>query len=153
MMRSASAQGTFMHQRRIRTGVLASLAVSVRLLTASPASAASLQKVSDWGATGVPGTASMYIYVPDKSGTKPPILVLGHFCGGSASAVFGQASGIVKAADQYGFIMVVPQTSNNCWDVGSTKAMTHDGGGDTQAVAEMVKYALTKYSANADRVY
>ena len=142
-----------MSQRRIRSGVLAGLAVSVRLLTGSPASAASLQKVSDWGATGVPATASMYIYVPDKLATKPPILVLGHYCGGSASAVFGQASGIVKAADQYGFIMVVPQTSNNCWDVGSTKAMTHDGGGDTQAVAEMVKYTLTKYSANADRVY
>jgi len=125
------------------------------LLTAAHAEAASLQKVSDWGASGVPATASMYIYVPDKLATKPPILVLAHFCGGSASAVFGQAQGggLVKAADQYGFIMVVPQTSNNCWDVGSTKALTHDGGGDTQAVAQMVKYALTKYQANADRVY
>jgi poly(hydroxyalkanoate) depolymerase family esterase len=125
------------------------------LLTTAQAGAASLQKVNDWGATGVPATASMYIYVPDKLASKPPILVLAHFCGGSASAVFGQAQsgGVVKAADQYGFIMVVPQTSNNCWDVGSTKALTHDGGGDTQAVAEMVKYAITKYQADADRVY
>lgn len=119
------------------------------------AQAASLQPVSDWGASGVPATASMYIYVPDKLAPTPPILVLAHFCSGTASAVFGQAQGggLIKAADQYGFIVVVPQTSNNCWDVGSTKALTHDGGGDTQAVAEMVKYTITKYHADADRVY
>jgi poly(hydroxyalkanoate) depolymerase family esterase len=132
---------------------LGCLTVTAGLAAALPAQAASLQKVTDWGATGVPTTASMYIYVPDSLAAKPPILVLAHYCGGTASAVFGQASGIVKAADQYGFIMVVPQTSKNCWDVGSTKALTHDGGGDTQAVAQMVKYTITKYSANAERVY
>jgi acetylxylan esterase len=123
------------------------------LLATPSLRAASLTKVNNWGASGVPATASMYIYVPDKVATKPPIVVVAHYCGGTASAVFGQASGIQKAADQYGFIMVVPQTTNNCWDVGSTKALTHDGGGDTQAVAQMVKYAITTYSANADRVY
>src|SRR5690242_17354099 len=86
--------------------------------------AASLQKVNDWGASGVPATASMYIYVPDKLATKPSVLVVAHYCGGTASAVFDQArgGGIVKAADMYGFIMELPQTSKNCWDVGSTKA-------------------------------
>ena len=140
---------------QVRTRVLGGLTLTVAVLAAAPAEAASLQKVNDWGASGVPSTASMYIYVPDKLATKPPILVLAHYCGGTASAVFGQAQtgGIVKAADQYGFIMVVPQTTNNCWDVGSTKSLTHDGGGDTQAVAQMVKYALTTYNANADRVY
>jgi len=123
------------------------------LLATPSLEAASLTKVNNWGASGVPATASMYIYVPDKVATKPPIVVVAHYCGGTASAVFGQASGIQKAADQYGFIMVVPQTTNNCWDVGSTKALTHDGGGDTQAVAQMVKYAITTYSANAERVY
>lgn len=125
------------------------------LLAGAPAGAASLQPVSDWGASGVPGTASMYIYVPDQLAANPPILVLAHYCGGTASAVFGQAQGggIVGAADQYGFIIVVPQTSNNCWDVGSTKSLTHDGGGETQAVAQMVKYTITEYEANADRVY
>jgi acetylxylan esterase len=57
-----------------------------------------------------------------------------------------------------GFIMIFPQTTNpatsaKCWDVGSKQSLTHDGGGDTQAVAEMVKYTVTKYNANADRVY
>jgi poly(hydroxyalkanoate) depolymerase family esterase len=88
------------------------------------------------------------------------LLVCAHYCGGSASGVFGEAQGggIVSAADQYGFIMIFPQTTNpatsaNCWDVGSTKSLTHDRGGDTQAVAQMVKYTITKYQANANRVY
>jgi poly(hydroxyalkanoate) depolymerase family esterase len=102
----------------------------------------------------------MYVYVPDRPAASPPLLVVSHFCGGSASAVFGQAQsgGIVAAADQYGFIMIFPQTTNaassaKCWDVGSKQSLTHDGGGDTQAVAQMVKYAITKYNANANRVY
>ena len=134
--------------------------VTLLFLMARPAEAASLQAVSNWGASGVPSYLSMYIYVPDKLATNPPILVVSHYCGGSASGVFGQAQGggVVKAADTYGFIMIFPQTTNpassaNCWDVGSTKSLTHDGGGDTQAVAEMVKYTITKYQANANRVY
>jgi poly(hydroxyalkanoate) depolymerase family esterase len=140
---------------RLPRQLSAAAAWSSGLLAAFSAQAASLQPVSNWGASGVPTTASMYIYVPDKLAAKPPVLVLAHFCSGTASAVFGQAQGggLIKAADQYGFIVVVPQTSNNCWDVGSTKALTHDGGGDTQAIAEMVKYAISKYSANPDRVY
>ena len=136
------------------------LAIALGWLMASPAQAASLQPVTNWGASGVPSYISMYIYVPDKLAADPPVLVVAHFCGGSASAVFGQAQGggVVAAADKYGFIMVFPQTTNpassaKCWDVGSKASLTHEGGGDTQAVAEMVKYTISKYSANADRVY
>ena len=131
------------------------LAAVLGLLVVTPARAASLQSVSTstWGASGVPSYVSMYIYVPDKLATNPPILVCAHYCGGNASGVFGEASAIVKVADQDGFIMIFPQTSNNCWDVGTTKSLTHDGGGDTQAIAQMVKYTITKYQANADRVY
>jgi poly(hydroxyalkanoate) depolymerase family esterase len=124
------------------------------------ARAASLQPVANWGASGVPSYISMFIYVPDRPAASPPILVVGHFCGGSASAVFGQAQGggLVAAADKYGFIMIFPQTTNpatsaKCWDVGSRQSLTHDGGGDTQAIAQMVKYTVTTYKANANRVY
>jgi acetylxylan esterase len=136
------------------------LTMALGLVAARPAVAASLQPVSNWGASGVPTYISMYIYVPDKVAADPPILVVAHFCGGSASAVFGQAQtgGVVAAADKYGFIMIFPQTTNpatspDCWDVGSKASLTHDGGGDTQAIAEMVKYTVSKYNANANRVY
>lgn len=69
------------------------LLATLGFLMARPAQAASLQPVSNWGATGVPSYVSMYIYVPDKVATNPPILVVSHFCGGGASAVFGQAQG------------------------------------------------------------
>jgi poly(hydroxyalkanoate) depolymerase family esterase len=125
------------------------------MLAAAPAQAASLQPVTSGWASGVPSYVSMYIYVPDTLAKPPPIVVASHYCTGSASAMFGnlQGAGIVAAADQHGFIMIFPQTPNNCWDVGSTKSLTHDGGGDTQAIAEMVKYTITKYNADAGRVY
>ena len=69
------------------------LLVTLGFLMPRPAHAASLQPASNWGATGVASYVSMYIYVPDKVATNPPILVVSHFCGGSASAVFGQAQG------------------------------------------------------------
>src|SRR6476646_9617976 len=145
---------------RLSIFVRALLIAAMGFLLARPAQAASLQMVPSWGASGVPSYISMYIYVPDRPAAKPPILVVSHYCGGSASGVFGQArtGGIVGAADQYGFIMIFPQTTNpassaDCWDVGSKASLTHDGGGDTQAIAEMVKYEISHRNANAARVY
>ena len=58
------------------------------------------------------------------------------------------------AADQYGFILLLPDNpGQNCWDVGTTMSLTHDGGGDTQGLAQMVKYTITKYGADPTRVY
>ena len=61
--------------------------------------------------------------------------------------------GIVSAADQYGFIIVVPTAVGRCWDVTSNKTQTRDGGGDSHAIIQMVRYALSQYKANANRVY
>jgi poly(hydroxyalkanoate) depolymerase family esterase len=130
------------------------VALCLGLFTALPINAASLQLVPNWGASGVPTNLSMYIYVPDKVAANPPILALLHYWGGGAAGVFAEAqnSGIVAAADQYGFIMVVPQNPD-CWDSGSTASLTHDGGGQTQGIAQMVKYAINMYHANPNRVY
>ena len=129
-----------MTHRTLVTRAFFVTAVTLALLAARPAAAASLQAVANWGASGVPSYISMYIYVPDKPAANPPILVVSHYCGGSATAVFNQAKGggIVADADKYGFIMIFPQTTNpatsaDCWDVGSKASLTHDGGGDTQA--------------------
>jgi acetylxylan esterase len=147
------------HPRRARATRSAKLALRTAaaawLFSAAPARAASLSgPITGW-ASGVPSYISMYEYVPAKLATNPPILVVSHYCGGTAAGVFGEAQGggIVAAADQYGFVMIFPQTSNNCWDVGSTASLTHNGGGDTQAIAEMVTYATAKHSADANRIY
>src|SRR5580693_8663921 len=150
-MRRQNAHVLFSAALRWRLPML--MATTSGMLVAVPAQAASLQQVTGGWASGVPGYVSMYIYVPDKLASPPPIVVASHYCGGNATAMFNNASSIVSVANQRGFIMIFPQTSNNCWDVGSTKSLTHDGGGDTQAIAEMVKYTITKYGADAGRVY
>ena len=137
------------------------LAVCLGLFMAFPTKAASLQLVTaNWGTNGVPSTVTMYIYVPDKLATNPPILVVCHYCGGTAAGVFGetQGGGMVTACNQYGFIMVFPQAANpdgtgRCWDAGSTKSLTRYGGGDTEAIVRMVNYTINTYHADKDRVY
>jgi acetylxylan esterase len=148
---------------RLAWRVVAPTTLCAITFAGSPLWAASLTgPVSGWDTGGTqwvtgsgPNQDSMYVYVPDKVVTNPPILVLLHYCGGNAAGVFGEANGggIVAASDQYGFIMVVPQTTNNCWDVSSKATQSRTGGGDSEAVYEMVKYAIPKYGANADRVY
>ncbi|HYP77697.1 MAG TPA: PHB depolymerase family esterase [Polyangiaceae bacterium] len=124
---------------------------------ARPALAATSQKVdqSVWGVSGLPSYVNMYIYVPDKLATKPPILVASHHCQGTAASTYSETkSSFVAQADKNGFIIIFPEaTGHNCWDVGSAKSLKHDGGGDTHAIAQMVRYTLTKYSADATRVY
>jgi acetylxylan esterase len=143
-----------MHRSLTSIGALSVAALGV--LAVTPARAASPTKVTaDWkgGVSGLPSDVSMYIYVPSNAATNPPILTLIHYCGGSASAVFGQASTLIKVVDQNGVIVVLPDNGARCWDVQTTKGLTRDGGGDSHAIAQMVRYAITTYKANADRVY
>jgi acetylxylan esterase len=59
------------------------------------------------------------------------------------------------AADSTGdIILIIPHNpGRSCWDVGSPAALTHDGGGDTHAIAQMVRYTLATYNADPGRVY
>jgi poly(hydroxyalkanoate) depolymerase family esterase len=131
--------------------------IAVAQLSASPARAASLQKVEQatWSAGGLPSYVNMYIYVPDKLALKPPILVASHHCGGSSTSTFNETkSSFVSLADKNGFLIIFPEaTGHNCWDVGSAKSLAHDGGGDTHAIAQMVRHALSKYAGDPSRVY
>ena len=141
-----------------RTSIGALLVAAVGLLAGTPAQAASLQQVSNWtgGVANLPSDVLMYVYVPDKTAANPPILTLIHSCGSNASVVLGQAPDLKSAADKYGFIIVAPQSnpsSNRCWTTDSTQVWTRDKGGDSNAIKQMVVYALSKYSANPDRVY
>jgi acetylxylan esterase len=131
--------------------------ISFGLLSAAPASAASMTQVnrSTWtSGANLPSYTQMYIYVPDKLAANPPIVVSAHSCGNSAEGQFGAITKTRAAADQNGFIIILPDNpGQNCWDVGSKQSMTHDGGGDTHAVAQMVRYALNQYKGDPERVY
>src|SRR5262245_35699151 len=134
-----------MLSHRVRSSVLASL--SVGLLAATSAQAASLQKVnqSEWwsGVSGLPSYVNMYVYVPDKPAAKPPIVVAPHHCQGTGTGTYGEMSSLVSIANTNGFIAIFPEaTGQNCWDAGSTRSLKHGGGGDTGAIVQMVKYTL-----------
>ena len=134
-------------QRGPRRLGLALAALFAAPLTAYPANAASLQKVnqSDWSASGLPSYVNMYIYVPDRLATKPPIVVAPHHCGGTGTSSYNEMNSLVSIANNTGFIMIFPEaTGQNCWDAGSARSMKHNGGGDTQAIVQMVKYTLSK---------
>ncbi|MBN2574799.1 MAG: prolyl oligopeptidase family serine peptidase [Deltaproteobacteria bacterium] len=127
-------------------------------LCAGTAGAASMQKVnqSDWwaGTSGLPSYVNMYIYVPDQPATKPPIVVGPHHCQGTASSSNSEMASLRSVADRTGFIMIFPEaTGQNCWDAGSTRSLKHDGKGDTHAIAQMVRYTISKHDADASRVY
>jgi len=142
---------------RARAQVLALVSLSAAWLLPARGFAASLVQVtkSEWtGGVNVPSYMQMYIYVPDNLATNPPIMVSSHSCGSTASGQIGNIPKSKAASDANGFIMILPDNPNqNCWDVGTTAALTHNGGSDTQAVVQMVKYALAKYDGDAARVY
>src|SRR5436305_5694019 len=109
-----------------RTSALVVVSLSLGLLAADPARAASLQKLnqSDWwlGVSGLPSYVNMYIYVPDGPATKPPIVVAPHHCQGTGTGTYGEMSSLVSLANTAGFIMIFPEaTGQNCWDAGSTR--------------------------------
>ncbi|KAJ3121268.1 hypothetical protein HK100_012445 [Physocladia obscura] len=116
------------------------------------ANAASLQQVANFGNN--PTSLQMYVYVPANKLAKPPIIVAIHPCGGSAQEYYSLTQ-LPSYADQLGFVLVYPQTTHdsNCWDVHSSASLTHNGGGDSQGIVNMVTYALTTYNGDATRVF
>lgn len=58
-------------------------------------------------------------------------------------------------ADTSGFIVIYPSAphDNNCWDVASNKTLSHDGGGDSNGLANMLKYTIAKYNADPSKVF
>jgi len=137
---------------------IAGVALVAVLSSTSPAHAASLQEIdqSEWwqDVSGLPSYVNMFLYVPDQLASSPPIVVAPHHCQGDGPGTFGEMSSLVSFADERGFIMIFPEaTGQNCWDAGSDRSLEHDGGGDTHAIVQMVRYTLTSYGGNAERVY
>jgi acetylxylan esterase len=145
---------------RTRARVLvavAATAVSVAagvVLVSSPASAASLTQVSNFGTN--PTNLGMYLYVPDNipAGTRPPILVAVHYCTGSGPAFFSGTQ-FAQLADQFKFIVIYPSAtrSGSCFDVSSPGALTHNGNSDPVGIISMVNWVVANRNGDANRVY
>ncbi|MEU8323933.1 PHB depolymerase family esterase [Nonomuraea sp. NPDC048881] len=123
------------------------------LLGVSPAAAASLTRVTGFGNN--PTNLNMYIYVPDRVAARPALLVMVHYCTGSAAGVFnGVGHDYVTAADRYGYIIVVPEAtrSGQCFDVSTPAALRRDGGGDSTGIMSMVGYARQRHNVDPAKI-
>ncbi|KAF2199601.1 acetylxylan esteras-like protein 1 precursor [Delitschia confertaspora ATCC 74209] len=112
----------------------------------------SLQQVSNWGTN--PTKTGFYIYVPKKLATNPGIVVAIHYCTGSAQAYYN-GSPYKTLSEQYGFVVIYPSSphSGTCWDVSSKSSLSHNGGGDSNAIANMVQWTIKEYSADTSKVF
>jgi acetylxylan esterase len=113
---------------------------------------ASLTQVTSFGTN--PTNVKMYIYVPDTLPAYPAIIVAMHYCTGTAQAYYSGTQ-YANLAQSYGYIVIYPNApdSGGCWDVHSAATLRHDSGGDSLGIASMVRYAITKYTADPSRVY
>lgn len=131
---------------------LTTLAVSATLASLASALSSTLEQVTAF--TDGPTNAGMYVYVPTGVTAPAPIIVAIHYCTGTANAYF-TGTQYATLADTHGFIVIYPEapSSGGCWDVASTASLTHEGGGDSLTIVNMVKYAVANLGGDADRVY
>ncbi|MGW6505388.1 extracellular catalytic domain type 1 short-chain-length polyhydroxyalkanoate depolymerase [Nonomuraea angiospora] len=142
--------------RRLRgmlvAAVLALVAASA-LLATRPVQAASLTQVTNFGAN--PTNLNMFIYVPDNVAPRPALLVMVHYCTGSAGGVFNSVGrDFVTAADRYGYVIVLPEATRDgrCFDVSTPAALKRNGGGDSTGIMSMVAYARQRYNVDPARI-
>ncbi|RBR14225.1 hypothetical protein FVER53590_07730 [Fusarium verticillioides] len=102
-----------------------------------------------------PTGTRMWLYVPKTLASKPAIVVGIHWCTGSAQAYY-QGTQWARYAETYGYIVIYPQTpytQDNCWDVASKMTLTHDGGGASTSIANMVRFVTKEYNTDKSQTF
>jgi len=77
-----------------------------------------------------------------------------HPCGGSAQEYYSSTQ-YPSLADTHGFIVIYPSATadSNCFNANTAATLTHDGGSDSLAIVNMVDYTISKYGADASKVF
>jgi acetylxylan esterase len=94
-----------------------------------------------------------WVYKPDNLQSDALVVAI-HSCQSSAQKYFGNS--LIpwhRGSDRKGYITVWPSSTAECWDVSSKASLTHDGGGDSNAIANMIKYAVQTYSLDPKKVF
>jgi poly(hydroxyalkanoate) depolymerase family esterase len=97
----------------------------------------------------------MYVYVPDRVAARPAMLVMVHYCSGTASAVHnGNGRDYVTAADRLGYVIVYPEATRDgrCFDVSTANALRRNGGSDSTGIMSMVSHARQRYNVDPARI-
>lgn len=114
--------------------------------------AAQLEQVTDFGDN--PSGALMYVHAPADLGPDPSVVVAVHYCTGTAQAYY-QNTPWASLAAEHNIVVVYPESpyDGKCWDVSSDESLTRDGGGNSNAIANMARWAIDKYGADPERVF
>jgi acetylxylan esterase len=93
------------------------------------------------------------VYVPDQVKSDALVVAI-HSCQSSAQKYF-QNDKIPwkKGSDGKGYVTVWPSSTTECWDVSSKASLSHNGGGDSNAIANMIVYAVDKYKIDPKKVF
>jgi poly(hydroxyalkanoate) depolymerase family esterase len=132
--------------------VLTVVACAPAEFDAEPVSAQqeALTAVSGFGAN--PGGLSMFVHVPPSLPPNPALVVAMHGCTQSASAYTN--AGWNALADQYGFLVLYPQTTanNSCfsWFIGVQQSRT---GPEVTSIMSMVNHLRTTRSVDPSRIF
>ncbi|KXN82652.1 hypothetical protein AN958_02329 [Leucoagaricus sp. SymC.cos] len=99
------------------------------------------QQTGNWGSN--PTNVGFFYYKPLNLPAKPALIVAMHYCSGTAQAFFSGTQ-FANLADTYKYIVINPDApdSGGCWEAHTTATLTHNGGGDSIATANMVRYAI-----------
>ncbi|KAF2190568.1 carbohydrate esterase family 1 protein [Zopfia rhizophila CBS 207.26] len=126
--------------------------VSAATLKVRAPTPGSLSQVTSFGKA--PTKAAFYIYVPKKLAESPGIVLAIHYCTGTAQQYYNN-SPYKTLSEQYGFIVIYPSSphSGTCWDVSSKATLTHEGGGDSNTIANMVLWTINEYKADKSKVF
>lgn len=71
------------------------------------------------------------------------------------SQQFYSATQYKQFADQRGFLILYGSAANdmNCWDNTGANSLKHDGGSDSLALASAIRYAISEWGVDANRVF
>jgi poly(hydroxyalkanoate) depolymerase family esterase len=117
-----------------------------------------LREVTGFGSN--PGALRMFEHVPKNVQENAPVVVVLHGCMTNAGNIAD--TGWNDLADARGFVVVYPQQSywNNgtlCFNWADPMGFGHDdaerGGGESESIRQMTKYALARHHGDASRGY
>ncbi|KAI1840356.1 hypothetical protein JX265_000726 [Neoarthrinium moseri] len=99
---------------------------------------------------------SSIVITPSTSSGKPAIILGLHPCGGTGQ-MYQSMTTLPSYVDKLNLVLLYPtsksQSGMNCWDAHSAKSLKHDGGGDSESLAGLVKTALKTYNGDPNKVF
>lgn len=83
------------------------------------------------------------------------MLIMKTIIGTGTAQQYYTNSPYAQLGEEYGFITIYPSSpyDGTCWDVSSQAALTHDGGGDSNSIANMVTWTIKQYNADSSKVF